>query len=64
MMMTIAVIIVVLNMLMITTIVVKMIPIKVTLVGIVTDVSDEHELKAKEPNDSVMVIINMLSNDK
>ena len=32
-----------------------MVPIVVTLVGIVTDMSDVHSLKAKSPNNSVSI---------
>ena len=36
-----------------------MIPILVTLVGIVTDVSDEHSLKAETPDDMVRVSVSV-----
>ena len=35
-----------------------MIPIEMTLVGIVTDVSDEHPINAELPNDMVVVSVN------
>ena len=38
-----------------------MIPILVTLVGIVTAVSDVHDQKAPKPNDRISVIINISS---
>ena len=35
-----------------------MIPIEMTLVGIVTNVSDEHPIKTELPNDMVVVSVN------
>ena len=40
-----------------------MIPIVVTLVGIVTDVSDEHPINAELPNDRFRISINAGNDD-